>query len=324
MQTSPLGIVAIALHEGLVPAPYVDSVGVWTFGVGHTAAAGGLDPRSMPKAYPEDGDLSDAIALAISTFADDLKKYEDRVNKAVHVELEQHEFDALVSFDVNTGGIFKAKLTQSLNAGDKEAAARQFMGWLRPSEIRSRRTAEMNLFRSGKYPTGDIPVWRTNGAGKLLRPKSDITGGELVQMLDAVNAPDPDDMLRFGDNGDLVLTLQGVLADAGFNPGPIDGDYGLKTKAAVAAMQDALGRPITGRVSNELWEAITLSVEEDVLEADPQQTVSIPGPDEDVIILDENVKVIPGRNDKDAAVLEILDQVKELIELAQKTLKGEE
>ena len=37
---SPRGIVALASHEGLVPGPYQDSVGVWTYGIGHTAAAG--------------------------------------------------------------------------------------------------------------------------------------------------------------------------------------------------------------------------------------------------------------------------------------------
>ena len=32
MQTSERGIVALISHEGIVPGPYRDSVGVWTFG----------------------------------------------------------------------------------------------------------------------------------------------------------------------------------------------------------------------------------------------------------------------------------------------------
>ena len=47
MRLSDKGIVEIAEHEGIVPAPYRDSVGVVTFGVGHTAAAGVLDPAEM-------------------------------------------------------------------------------------------------------------------------------------------------------------------------------------------------------------------------------------------------------------------------------------
>ena len=40
MRTSDLGIIALLGHEGIVPGPYYDSVGVLTYGVGHTASAG--------------------------------------------------------------------------------------------------------------------------------------------------------------------------------------------------------------------------------------------------------------------------------------------
>ena len=40
MKTSDAGIFALALHEGIVPGPYRDSVGVWTYGIGHTLGAG--------------------------------------------------------------------------------------------------------------------------------------------------------------------------------------------------------------------------------------------------------------------------------------------
>ena len=38
-------------------------------------------------------------------FTADLATFEKRVNKAVKVPVAQHEFDALTSFDFNTGGI---------------------------------------------------------------------------------------------------------------------------------------------------------------------------------------------------------------------------
>lgn len=188
MQTSDRGILEIAEHEGIVPAPYLDSVGVWTWGIGHTAAAGNPDPAKMARAMPQNVDA--AILAALRQFKADLPRYEARVNDAIKVPLKQHEFDALVSFDFNTGGIYKALLTKAINAGDQDAA-RHFMGWLRPPEIKGRRTAEMNLFRTGNYDgNGDsIPIWRTDGNGRLKGVMDTMHGGELLQSLASVAPP---------------------------------------------------------------------------------------------------------------------------------------
>ena len=56
MKMSDRGRAELAGHEGIVPGPYLDSVGVWTFGVGHTANAGAPDPRAMPRGMPQDID----------------------------------------------------------------------------------------------------------------------------------------------------------------------------------------------------------------------------------------------------------------------------
>jgi GH24 family phage-related lysozyme (muramidase) len=53
----------------------------------------------------------------------------------VKVPLAPHEFDALVSFHYNTGGIAKAALTRHLNAGNRVAAADAFLNWRRPASI---------------------------------------------------------------------------------------------------------------------------------------------------------------------------------------------
>lgn len=45
IKVSPEGMFTLALHEGLVPGPYRDSVGVWTYGIGHTSRA---KPRVAP------------------------------------------------------------------------------------------------------------------------------------------------------------------------------------------------------------------------------------------------------------------------------------
>lgn len=145
MKVSDKGIAELLSHEALVTAPYKDSVGVWTIGVGHTASAGKPNPQTMEKGVQVP--VEDMIAL----FRADLAKFEDGVNKAVKVPLAQHEFDALVSFHFNTGAIGRASLVDKLNAGDRRGAAAGFMLWKKPAEIIKRRTAEMKLFRDGKY-----------------------------------------------------------------------------------------------------------------------------------------------------------------------------
>ena len=180
MRTSPQGIVAIAGHEGIVPAPYLDSVGVWTFGVGHTSAAGTPYPDGMPKGMPKY--LDTAVDEALRIFREDLAKYEKRVRSAVKVPLSQHQFDALVSFDFNTGGIYRAQLTAALNA-QEDNAARHFFGWMRPPEIRGRRQEEHRLFTTGLYPDKPVPVWKVDAKGKLRGIHSKIAPAELLRRM---------------------------------------------------------------------------------------------------------------------------------------------
>jgi lysozyme len=100
MRTSDRGLLALIRHEGIVPGPYLDVKGIWTFGIGHTAAAGPPDPALMPRGMP--ADLDAGIREAFRVFRVDLARYEAEVLGAVKVPLTQHEFDALVSFHYNT------------------------------------------------------------------------------------------------------------------------------------------------------------------------------------------------------------------------------
>jgi lysozyme len=179
MKISDRGLLEIAEHEGIVPAPYYDSVGVLTYGIGHTKNAGGIDPADLPRGMPTD--LDAAIDHAIEVFRADIASYEARVNDAIKVPLAQHQFDALGSFDLNTGGIYRAILTRQINAGDPQASE-HFFGWLRPPEIRKRRTAEKRLFETGDYDwNGDeIAVWRADARGKLRGVLRTISGAELL------------------------------------------------------------------------------------------------------------------------------------------------
>ncbi len=165
MHVTERGLLALARHEGIVPGPYRDSTGTWTFGIGHTAAAGPPDPAIQPRGMPDD--LDAAIREAFRLFRSDLAAYEAEVRGAVTVPLVPHEFDALVSFHYNTGGIARASLTKHLNAGNPAAAAKAFMNWRRPASVIPRREAERDLFREGRYPAGQIPVWGVDAQGRV-------------------------------------------------------------------------------------------------------------------------------------------------------------
>lgn len=183
MHMTDRGLLALARHEGIVPGPYTDVKHVWTFGIGHTAAAGPPDPAAMPRGMPADLDAGTREAFRV--FRADLARYEADVLRAVKVPLKPHEFDALVSFHYNTGGIAKAALTRHLNAGNRVAAANAFLNWRRPAEIIPRRDAERDLFRHGRYTGGTIPVWSVDRAGSVdfSRPIRRLTEEEALSLL---------------------------------------------------------------------------------------------------------------------------------------------
>lgn len=63
-------------------------------------------------------------------------------------------------------------------------------------------------------------------------------------------------MLSLGSRGAQVAALQSALAQAGFSPGAVDGDYGSKTRAAVQAFQRARGLTVDGVVGPQTWSAL--------------------------------------------------------------------
>lgn len=62
--------------------------------------------------------------------------------------------------------------------------------------------------------------------------------------------------LRLGANGPEVENLQNALKRHGFDPGPVDGDFGPRTQAAVTAFQQAKGLTADGVVGPQTWGAL--------------------------------------------------------------------
>jgi peptidoglycan hydrolase-like protein with peptidoglycan-binding domain len=66
--------------------------------------------------------------------------------------------------------------------------------------------------------------------------------------------PDPDTPeLANGSTGSEVSAMQQTLENAGLYAGPIDGDFGPNTEAAVRAYQTQRGVTVDGIVGDETW-----------------------------------------------------------------------
>jgi hypothetical protein len=63
--------------------------------------------------------------------------------------------------------------------------------------------------------------------------------------------------LRPGDTGDAVEELQAALVQLGYDPGPVDGDYGDATTQAVASFQEAAGITADGVAGPETFSALS-------------------------------------------------------------------
>lgn len=192
MRLSPAGIAALVKHEGIVPGPYLDSVGEWTYGIGHTKSAGAPDPDTLSRGMP--ADLDAELKKVVEVFKRDIRTFEDRVNEHVKVPLTQEQFDALVSFDFNTGGIYyrekatgkmrNATLVDTLNKGNYTLAGDQFMNWRTPASIIGRREEERALFLRKLYPSGSANVWQVNKDGKVIwTPCRVLTQTELLGLV---------------------------------------------------------------------------------------------------------------------------------------------
>ena len=116
MKISPNGRRFIEMEEEGGKAKltaYNDGTGTWTIGFGHTSAAG------LPRVVPGMTITAEQADLILGS---DLASVEADINKHVSVGLSQNEFDALGSFDFNTGALDRSGLLVLINAGITDPA----------------------------------------------------------------------------------------------------------------------------------------------------------------------------------------------------------
>jgi len=136
---------------------YQDGNGVWTIAYGHTSNVHPGDTCTQEQA--------DAY------LAGDLHQAEWAVNTFVKIPLNQNQFDALVSFQFNTGALAHSSTLPLLNEGKYTEAADHLLLYNKASGkvlagLIRRRKAEHELFMSPattlpdtpKKPTSELPT----------------------------------------------------------------------------------------------------------------------------------------------------------------------
>jgi GH24 family phage-related lysozyme (muramidase) len=151
-------------REGVRTEAYQDTKGIWTIGVGHTAAAGAPIPHPGMKI---------TRAQVDEILQRDLPHYEGIVNRNVRVPLTQGQFDALCSICFNIEAALgpKSTIVKRLNAGDYRGAANAIMLYNKPPEIRGRREGERQQFVRATYARiADQKRGEGEGAAAKLTP----------------------------------------------------------------------------------------------------------------------------------------------------------
>lgn len=178
---SNTGVQLVKHFEGVSYTPYLEPTGKrWHIGYGHL-----LDGPAHGVRISED--------TAEKLLRKDLKKAENAVQTMVKVPLEQHQYDALVSFVYNlgSGNFSRSRLLRKLNSGDYAGAANEFPRWVRAGgkKVKGlviRRQIEKTLF------TGGVDAVRSNYNVRLLSARGvdedvrDVDGTQEDGNADAV------------------------------------------------------------------------------------------------------------------------------------------
>ncbi|MCC5965513.1 MAG: glycoside hydrolase family protein [Natronohydrobacter sp.] len=163
MQTSAQGVDFKKRHEGDVLKAYRCPAGIWTVGVGLTAASGVVKPHAgMTITAAESTRL---LQLALR------RNYEPAVKSAMP-NAKQHEFDAGVSFHFNTGAIARASWVKRWAEKNWTATRAGLLAWNKGGGrvlpgLTRRREEEFRLLRYGDYGCG-APLSPSPGLARMV------------------------------------------------------------------------------------------------------------------------------------------------------------
>jgi lysozyme len=139
MNISNTGIDLIKHFEGCETEAYLCPAGVPTIGYGHIKGVQMGDSITETQAH--------------EMLVEELEEYEGYVNTKVTVDLNQNQFDALVSwvYKLGSGNFTGSTLLKVLNSGDYSGVPEQIMRWNKAGGrvlegLTRRRQAEADLF----------------------------------------------------------------------------------------------------------------------------------------------------------------------------------
>ena len=143
---SQKGLNLIQRFEGLSLKPYKCPAGIWTIGYGSTYYSNGKKVQANDKPISQ----AEATDLLIEV----LKHYEHSVDSFCRDDINQNQFDALVSFcyNVGAGSLKSSTLLKKVNANPSDPAiALEFKKWNKGGGkvlkgLTERRKAEADLY----------------------------------------------------------------------------------------------------------------------------------------------------------------------------------
>lgn len=138
------GVAFLMKEEGLVLHPYLDSVGIPTIGVGMT-----YYPDTGKKVTMKDKPLT--ADKAIELFKKMVIPYETAVWSVTRDDINQNQFNALVSlcYNIGIGGFKGSTVVKRVNKNPNDPLiADAFEMWRKPAVLRLRRKREHRLYFS--------------------------------------------------------------------------------------------------------------------------------------------------------------------------------
>lgn len=156
---STRGAAELASHEGIVLEAYLDSKGVWTWGVGVTDASGHRVARYLDKPS------TIARAIEVYEWLLDIRYVPDVLDAFDGRTLTEAQLAAATSFHWNTGAIGRASWVRLWLAGRVGEARAAFLDWRIPAEVLPRRRREAALFFDGVWGDGMTNIYPVRKPG---------------------------------------------------------------------------------------------------------------------------------------------------------------
>jgi len=199
----------IKSFEGLELTAYQDTNGTWTIGYGTTAKAGvGITPRQG---------MTITEAEAEYYLEKMITKLEQIILPKIAAPMNENEKAVFLSlaYNIGPGNFLKSSALRKFNAGDKPGAADAILLWNKET-INGKRVVNRGL------------VNRRNKEREIFLQKD--AGGVAFPPVVQLTPPPIMDQHKAE-----ILALQSALLDLGYDPGPLDGLTGPRTRAAATA-----------------------------------------------------------------------------------------